>query len=133
MRWNTQTNEAHMRYVKDMGLNTIRFEGILGNEEIYDIADRDGIMLMPGFACCMSRWESWGTWTTTEAIVANASLESQMRNMRAHASALVWLYGSDDPPTDVSPYYVLTSYRTSRPTCTGKTPSSTAPRATASR
>jgi exo-1,4-beta-D-glucosaminidase len=31
--------------------------------------------------------------------------------MRAHASALVWLFGSDNPPTDVSPYYVLTSYK----------------------
>ena len=77
MRWNTWTNQAHMTYAKDMGLNTIRFEGILGNEEIYDIADREGIMLMPGFACCMSRWESWSTWTATEASVANASLKAR--------------------------------------------------------
>jgi exo-1,4-beta-D-glucosaminidase len=111
MRWNTWTNEAHIKYTKDMGLNTIRFEGTLGNEELYDIADREGVMLMPGFVCCMSRWESWSTWTTNEASVANASLDSQMRNMRAHASALVWLYGSDHQPTDVAPYYVLTSYK----------------------
>jgi exo-1,4-beta-D-glucosaminidase len=110
MRWDTPTNEAHMKYAKDMGLNTIRFEGILGNEEIYDIADREGIMLMPGFVCC-SRWERWSRWTAAEANVANASLESQMRLMRAHASALVWLYGSDGSPTDRSPYYVLSHYK----------------------
>ena len=110
MRWNPAINEAHLRYAKDLGLNTIRFEGTLGNEEFYDIADREGVMLMPGFVCCMSRWESWSSWTTNEATVAKASLESQMRNMRAHASALVWLYGSDTPPTDVSPHYVYRSY-----------------------
>ena len=110
MRWDTPTNEAHMKYAKDMGLNTIRFEGILGNEEIYDIADREGIMLMPGFVCC-SRWESWSSWTASEVNVAYASLQSQMRLMRAHASALVWLYGSDGPPTNSSPYYILNNYK----------------------
>ena len=100
MRWNTWTNEAHIKYTKDMGLNTIRFEGTLGNEELYDIADREGVMLMPGFVCCMSRWKSWSTWTTNEASVANASLNSQMRNMRAHASALAGFTAATiSPPT----------------------------------
>jgi exo-1,4-beta-D-glucosaminidase len=91
MRWDTATNEAHMRYVKDMGLNTVRFEGNLGNEEIYDIADREGILLMPGFVCC-SQWERWSRWTPENYAVAYASLESQMRAMRHHASAslCVW-------------------------------------------
>jgi exo-1,4-beta-D-glucosaminidase len=94
---NTKINEAHMRYVKDMGLNTIRFEGILGNEEIYDIADREGIMLLPGFVCC-SRWQETNSWSTTEVAVGAASLESQMRIMRFRPSTLVFSYGSDAPP-----------------------------------
>ena len=110
MRWNSQINETHMKYAKDMGLNTIRFEGILGNEEIYDLADREGIMLIPGFVCC-SRWEQWPRWTTNDFRVACASLDSQMRNMRAHPSALVWLFGSDKTPLDTEEKPVLRNYK----------------------
>lgn len=110
MRWDTSVNESHLRYARDMGLNTIRFEGILGNEEIYDIADREGIMLMPGFVCC-SQWEQWAKWETNDFDVAYASLESQMRNMRAHASALVWLFGSDKTPLDTPQRPVLSHYK----------------------
>src|SRR4051812_16593079 len=60
-RWDTKTNTAHMQYVKAMGLNTVRLEGTVGNEELYDLADQMGIMLMPGFVCC-SAWESDSGW-----------------------------------------------------------------------
>jgi len=89
MRWNTKVNQTHVNYARDMGLNMIRFEGIIGNEEIYDAADRAGIMLMPGYVCC-TYWVSWSSWTTEDRAVANASLDTQMRAMRAHPSALVW-------------------------------------------
>ena len=97
-RWDTRTNAAHVRYVKDMGLNTIRLEGTLGNEELYDLADQAGIMIMPGFVCC-SAWENDSGWSTEQEQVAAASLETQMRALRAHASPFVWAYGSDQPPT----------------------------------
>src|SRR5262249_10898982 len=96
-RWDTATNEAHMRYIKEMGLNAVRFEGTVGNEELYDIADREGIMLMSGFVCC-SKWASWSKWNTEDHNVAYASLESQMRAQRAHASPFVWAFGSDELP-----------------------------------
>ena len=105
-RWDTATNKAHVEYVKAMGLNTIRLEGTLGNEEIYDLADRAGIMIMPGFVCC-SRWEESGNFTAEQTAVANASLESQMRTLRHHASPFVWNYGSDEPPAAA----VLASYK----------------------
>jgi exo-1,4-beta-D-glucosaminidase len=97
-RWDTRTNAAHIQYVKDMGLNTIRLEGTLGNEELYDLADKAGIMIMPGFVCC-SAWENDSRWTAEQQQVANASLNSQMRALRAHASPFVWAFGSDQPPT----------------------------------
>lgn len=96
-RWDTKTNATHIQYVKDMGLNTIRLEGTIGNEELYDLADQAGIMLMPGFVCC-SVWENDNTWTAEQEQVAYASLESQMRALRAHASPFMWNYGSDQPP-----------------------------------
>jgi exo-1,4-beta-D-glucosaminidase len=105
-RWDTKTNKAHVQYVKDMGLNTIRLEGTLGNEELYDLADRAGIMIMPGFVCC-SAWENDSGWTAEQAQVANASLNSQMRALRAHASSMLWAYGSDQPPTAAH----LTTYK----------------------
>jgi exo-1,4-beta-D-glucosaminidase len=94
-RWDTRTNAAHVQYVKNMGLNTIRLEGTLGNQELYDLADRAGIMVMAGFACC-SAWEN-DTWNTEQEQVAAASMETQMRALRAHASSLAWFYGSDQP------------------------------------
>jgi exo-1,4-beta-D-glucosaminidase len=97
-RWDTKTNAAHVQYVKSMGLNTIRLEGTLGNEELYDLADRAGVMIMPGFVCC-SAWENDGRWSTEQEQVANASLASQMRALRAHASPFVWAFGSDCPPS----------------------------------
>ena len=106
-RWDTKTNAAHIQYVKDMGLNTIRLEGTVGNEELYDLADRAGVMIMPGFVCC-SAWENDRNWTTEQTQVANASLDSQVRALRAHASPFVWAFGSDQPPTAAH----LTMYKT---------------------
>ena len=94
-RWDTKTNAAHIQYVKNMGLNTIRLEGTVGNEELYDLADQAGIMIMAGFVCC-SAWEN-DTWTAEQEQVANASLNTQMRALRAHASPFLWTYGSDQP------------------------------------
>jgi exo-1,4-beta-D-glucosaminidase len=94
-RWDTKTNATHIQYVKDMGLNTIRLEGTLGNEELYDLADQAGVMIMAGFVCC-SAWEN-DTWTAEQEQVANASLNTQMRALRAHASPFLWTYGSDQP------------------------------------
>ncbi len=97
-RWDTKTNAAHIQYVKDMGLNTIRLEGTVGNEELYDLADQAGVMLMSGFVCC-SAWENDNRWTAEQEQVANASLDTQMRALRAHASPFVWAFGSDCPVT----------------------------------
>jgi exo-1,4-beta-D-glucosaminidase len=89
-----------------MGLNTIRLEGTLGNEELYDLADQAGILIMPGFVCC-SAWANETRWTAEQTQVANASPETQMRALRAHASPFVWAFGSDKPP--LAP--VLTAYQ----------------------
>jgi exo-1,4-beta-D-glucosaminidase len=97
-RWDTKTNAAHVQYVKDMGLNTIRLEGTVGNEELYELADKAGVMIMAGFVCC-SAWENDSRWSTEQAQVANASLNTQLRALRAHASPFVWAFGSDQPPS----------------------------------
>jgi exo-1,4-beta-D-glucosaminidase len=89
--------DAQMRYVREMGLNTIRPEGKLETDEFYEAADRHGILLMPGWCCC-DQWEMWDKWDAEDHRVAPASLRDQILRLRNHPSILVWLNGSDFPP-----------------------------------
>jgi exo-1,4-beta-D-glucosaminidase len=89
--------EAELRYVKEMGLNTIRLEGKLESDLFYDLADEHGILLMPGWCCC-DQWEMWDKWDAEDHRVGPASLRDQILRIRNHPSAFVWLNGSDFPP-----------------------------------
>jgi exo-1,4-beta-D-glucosaminidase len=92
--------------VRDIGLNTIRLEGKLENEQFFHLADEQGILVMLGWCCC-DQWEQWKSWTPEDLAVASASLRSQMLRLRHHASLLVWLNGSDNPPpADVERVYL---------------------------
>ncbi|HYY70730.1 MAG TPA: beta galactosidase jelly roll domain-containing protein, partial [Terriglobales bacterium] len=94
------------RYVRDMNLNTIRLEGKLGSEDMFDLADQMGILIMAGWCCC-DHWEHWENWTAADHEIANASLYSQISRLRAHPSVFVWLNGSDNPPPpDVESSYI---------------------------
>jgi exo-1,4-beta-D-glucosaminidase len=89
--------EAEFRYVKEMGLNTIRTEGKLENDAFYDLADREGILIMPGWCCC-DQWELWDKWDAENYTVGPSSLRDQLLRLRNHPSIFVWLNGSDKPP-----------------------------------
>jgi exo-1,4-beta-D-glucosaminidase len=89
--------EAEFRYVKEMGLNTIRTEGKLETDAFYELADREGILIMPGWCCC-DQWELWDKWTEENYKVGPASLRDQLLRLRNHPSIFVWLNGSDKPP-----------------------------------
>jgi len=89
--------DADLRYVKHMGLNTIRLEGRIDRDELFNKTDELGILVMPGWTCC-DAWEQWKDWTDETRKVAAASMADQARRLRNHASVFVWLYGSDGPP-----------------------------------
>jgi exo-1,4-beta-D-glucosaminidase len=89
--------EAEFRYVKEMGLNTIRTEGKLETDAFYDLADREGILVMPGWCCC-DQWEMWDKWDAENYTVGPDSLRDQLLRLRNHPSIFVWLNGSDKPP-----------------------------------
>jgi exo-1,4-beta-D-glucosaminidase len=93
----TQRLEAELRYVKEMGLNTIRLEGKLESDQFYDLADRHGILVMPGWCCC-DQWELWEKWDAEDHRVAPLQLRDQALRLRNHPSVLVWMNGSDLPP-----------------------------------
>lgn len=105
--------ETEFSYVLNLGLNTIRSEGKLEDEHFYDLADRNGIMILAGWECC-DKWESAaGTggepWDAADMKVAQASMESEARLLRGHPSVIGFLIGSDHaPPPAISKMYVDT-------------------------
>jgi exo-1,4-beta-D-glucosaminidase len=97
LRVDESRREAEFRYVKEMGLNTIRLEGKLEDESFIERADRDGILVMAGWCCC-DAWEKWGKWSEENKQVSVNSLRDQLLRLRKHPSLLIWLNGSDNPP-----------------------------------
>ncbi|MGC1461495.1 MAG: sugar-binding domain-containing protein [Terracidiphilus sp.] len=89
---------AQFRMVRDMGLNTIRSEGKMETEDFFHLADEQGVLVMIGWTCC-DRWERWTRWTDENKEVALESLHSQLLRLRTHPSVLMWMNGSDNPPT----------------------------------
>ena len=98
--------KQELEYVKHMHLNSIRLEGKLGSDDLLDLADEMGILIMAGWQCC-DFWQQWAKWTPRDREIAAASTYSQISRLRSHPSMLVWLNGSDEPPTaDVERVYV---------------------------
>lgn len=92
-----QRQDDQLRYALDMHLNTIRLEGNYENDRFWERTDSLGLFVMTGWVCC-SAWEEWPKWGPEQYAVSAASLRDQIRRLRGHASALVWLNGSDNPP-----------------------------------
>jgi exo-1,4-beta-D-glucosaminidase len=113
LRDDPQRREAEFSYIVNLGLNTIRSEGKLEDVRFYDLADRDGIMILAGWECC-DKWESWAKtggepWDASDQKVAAASMASEARLLRNHPSVIGFLIGSDNaPPAAISKMYVDT-------------------------
>lgn len=122
LRDNTRTNKAQIRYVKEMNLNSIRFEGFWGTSpEIYNLCDENGLLLMVGWSC---QWE-WPDYLGLSMEVAEGDenipinegvdkygvkisaeeeqllsdmFRDQVLWLRNHPSIFVWAVGSDAMP-----------------------------------
>jgi len=106
LRVNSERLHDELRHVRNLGLNTVRLEGKLETDEFFDLADRYGILVMAGWCCC-DHWEHWDKWAQADHEISKASLASQIQRLRSHASLLVWLNGSDNPPPeDVESDYI---------------------------
>jgi exo-1,4-beta-D-glucosaminidase len=105
--------EAEFGYVRNLGLNAIRGEGKLQDARFYDLADRNGIMILAGWECC-DKWESaaktgGAPWDAADDKVAAASMASEARLLRNHPSVIAFLIGSDNaPPPAIAKMYVDT-------------------------
>ncbi|MEN8186200.1 MAG: sugar-binding domain-containing protein [Bacteroidota bacterium] len=100
--------EAQLKYVQHMNLNTIRLEGFWGkDEDLYDLCDEYGIMIMIGWSChwewdeylLKETHEKYGGAVNEEDINLLAdSWKDQMLWLRNHPSIFVWMLGSDKLP-----------------------------------
>ncbi|MDD5686615.1 MAG: glycoside hydrolase family 2 TIM barrel-domain containing protein [Elusimicrobia bacterium] len=115
LRHSSKVDEAKVKYTKQINFNAIRVEGIWGTDEMYDLCDKYGIMVLTGWTC---QWE-WLKYDTQHQLdIAASSWKEQILRLRNHPSILVWLYGSDNPPIPkVEQIYVdiLNSFDKSRP------------------
>lgn len=102
LRWDQKKFEAQAQYVLDMGMNTIRLEGKEEQPELYEVADRVGLMVMPGWECC-DKWEAWSyndevtatLWDENDYRTANVSMRHEAAMLQTHPSILAFLVGSD--------------------------------------
>ncbi|MGA3199879.1 MAG: glycoside hydrolase [Halobacteriota archaeon] len=104
-RYDPDREAEILRYVKDLGMNLLRWESKISSEHIVELADEQGIPLMFGWMCC-NQWEKWDQWSEEDHRVAAESLRSQTLMLRPHASVFIWANGSDGlPPEPVRDEY----------------------------
>ncbi|MGK0138577.1 MAG: exo-1,4-beta-D-glucosaminidase [Algoriphagus sp.] len=122
LRYMPEKDAAQIRYVKEMNLNSLRFEGIWGNNQhIYDLCDQNGILLMVGWSC---QWE-WPDYlgeklekkegdenlpinedvakygvklSPNEETLLSNYFRDQIKWLRNHPSIFTWAGGSDAMP-----------------------------------
>lgn len=104
LRWDGTYTEDRLRYALDLGLNAIRLEGHIEPDEFFDLADRLGVLTLPGWECC-DKWEgqtnpgeSGEKWTAADYGVAQASMAAEAARLRDHPSVISFLIGSDAAP-----------------------------------
>jgi exo-1,4-beta-D-glucosaminidase len=104
LRWDRTYVEDRLEYALDLGLNTLRLEGHLEPDEFFDLADRRGLLTLPGWECC-DKWEgevnpsgSGEKWSDADHAVARASMAAEAARLRGHPSVLSFLIGSDSAP-----------------------------------
>ncbi|MGW0996034.1 glycoside hydrolase family 2 protein [Streptomyces sp. NPDC002523] len=104
LRWDPTYVEDRLKYALDLGLNTIRLEGHIEPDEFFDLADRLGVLTLPGWECC-DKWEgqvngseAGEKWTAADYPVAKASMTAEAARLRSHPSVISFLIGSDFAP-----------------------------------
>jgi hypothetical protein len=98
MRYSPQNIQDQLSYIKNLGLNTLRFEGNLPPDDMFAQMDRAGVLAMPGWQCC-DRWEHpISRWP--DALRANAANQATRvaQWLRNHPSVFTFYQGSDEAP-----------------------------------
>lgn len=110
LRWDSARFTRIVEYMLDMNQNTVRLEGKMEQPEFYEICDKYGLMVMPGWECC-DKWEAWAyndelainpppVWDDGDYETANYSMIHEAAVLQPHPSVLTFLVGSDFWPND---------------------------------
>ncbi|KOU85128.1 MULTISPECIES: glycoside hydrolase family 2 protein [unclassified Streptomyces] len=106
LRWDPTYTEDRLKYALDLGLNTLRLEGHIEPDEFFDLADRYGILTLPGWECC-TKWEgefnrdgAGERWSAADHATARASMAAEAARLRNHPGVISFLIGSDAAPTE---------------------------------
>ena len=120
LRWSATKWEAELLYVLDLGFNTVRLEGKNEHPALYTLANRLGIMILPGWECC-DKWEAWSynpdlavptpPWSPADYAIANASMRHEAAMLQPHPSVLGYLIGSDYWPDPIATPLYLAALR----------------------
>ncbi|MGH9107802.1 MAG: glycosyl hydrolase 2 galactose-binding domain-containing protein [Acidimicrobiales bacterium] len=118
LRHDPERTAAELAYALDLGLNTIRLEGKLENEEFFEMADAAGVMVLPGWECC-SRWElekreQGKAWSEHDFVVAERQAASEAVLLRNHPSVVAFLIGSDFAPAPRAAELYVSTLRANR-------------------
>ena len=108
LRDTPETIERQVTYVKDMNLNTIRFENIWGKADtVYDLCDRMGILALVGWSC-QWEWEDYCGLPEVDGYgcingkevedLAVRYFRDQVVRLHNHPSVIGWMTGSDRTP-----------------------------------
>jgi exo-1,4-beta-D-glucosaminidase len=102
-----ERNEIELDYVKDMNMNTVRFENVWGtSQNVYDLCDKKGLLALVGWSCF---WE-WEVYSRTpndkygcikeedDMEMIAQSWRDQILWLRNHPSIIAWYSGSDMLP-----------------------------------
>lgn len=89
-----EKDRVDIDYLKQMNLNALRFEANFGSDYLWDLCDREGILIFAGWTCD-AQWEEYDSWNDRHLEVAAASLSDLLRRFRNHPSLAAWFYGSD--------------------------------------
>ncbi len=92
-------DRAIMSYVKDLGLNMLRWELKIADDSMLEQADEQGVGTMFGWMCC-AQWEEWSLWDPEDHRVARESMKARIQELRSHPSVFIWANGSDGLPPD---------------------------------
>ncbi|SDZ30834.1 exo-1,4-beta-D-glucosaminidase [Amycolatopsis xylanica] len=103
LRWDPVIAKDRLKYVLDMGMNTVRLEGHIEPDEFFEMADELGVLTMPGWECC-DKWEGGSggengqAWTAADHVTAKLSMTGEAERLRNHPSVMSFHIGSDFAP-----------------------------------
>lgn len=111
LRYDAKNAAQQIAYVKNLGLNALRFEGNFPPDDMFRQLDRAGVLAMPGWQCCAA-WEyDSKTWSSELKENAANQAANVARQLRDHASVFTYLQGSDNEPDAAKEKIFLDAFR----------------------